>query len=67
MLIQAEKGDSFVNAVTKAKLKLATTGSAYADLEFNELQVCVHPDSRMDDLCTIYDLKHKLRQNGLIS
>lgn len=65
MFIQAEKGDSFYNAVAKVQSKIIETGSAYADLEFNEIQITVHEDSRKDDLAIIYDLKNKLRQNGI--
>jgi hypothetical protein len=62
MIYEPPKGESFRNAVTNLKQDLRRTGSAYKQILFNEIYVTVSPDSNIDDICTIYDLKHELRR-----
>jgi len=65
MIYEPNKGESFYNAVKTLKQILQTEGSAYRMILFNGIYVTVSADSNPDDIATIYDLKHKLRQHGL--
>jgi hypothetical protein len=63
MIIEAEKGFSFIETITA--LKESLNGVGYHTLIFNDIYIRVSHDSNLDDLCTIYDLKNKLRSNGI--
>jgi hypothetical protein len=60
MYIEAEKGMNFYEAVKFAKKEIKGTG--YLDLKFNDITVRVSKDSNIDDLSTIYDLKHTINR-----
>jgi hypothetical protein len=61
MLAFADKGDSFYGAVQKVQRSLRNPND-YRDLEFNEIRVRVSKNSNIDDLSTIYNLKHTIRR-----
>lgn len=61
MLAFAEKGESFHGAVEKVKNSLRFDND-YCDLEFNGIRVRVSKNSNIDDLNTIYNLKHTIRR-----
>jgi hypothetical protein len=61
MLAYAETGENFNNAVNRIKLSLKDNND-YCDLEFNEIRIRVSKNSNIDDLATIYDLKHTIRR-----
>lgn len=61
MLLYAESGHSFVASVKQVQ-EILKRGEDYCDLEFNEIRIRVSKDSKIDDLCTIYDLKHKIKR-----
>jgi hypothetical protein len=61
MIAFAEKGSSFVRAVEKVQETLRFDFD-YCDLEFNEIRVRVSKNSNINDLCTIYDLKHTINR-----
>jgi hypothetical protein len=60
-LMYAESGDNFYTAVKKVQDSLKNQND-YCDLEFNEISVRVSKDSNINDLATIYDLKHCIRR-----
>jgi hypothetical protein len=62
LIYEPPKGESFRNAVDNLKKKLQTTGGSYRQILFNEIYVTVSSDSNVDDICTIYDLKHEMRR-----
>lgn len=45
-----------VNAIDFAKI-----GECVAVMQFNEIELKIHSDSRAEDIVTIYDLKHKFK------
>ena len=61
MLMYAESGDSFNSAVEKVKKTLKEEND-YCDLEFNEIRVRVSKNSNINDLSTIYGLKHTIER-----
>jgi hypothetical protein len=64
MIVQAEKGDNFYEAVRKVKENMFNNES-YLDLEFNDIRVRVSKDSNIDDLSTIYYLKRTIERMKL--
>ena len=61
MLAFAEAGESFYGAVKKVQDSLRLEND-YCDLEFNGIRVRVSKNSNIDDLSTIYNLKHTIRR-----
>jgi len=64
MIVQAEKGMNFYDAVKKVKENMFNNES-YLDLEFNDIRVRVSKDSNIDDLSTIYYLKRTIERMKL--
>lgn len=62
MIHEPEKGVMFYDAVKSLKQTLIKEKSSYREMLFNGIFVTVSIDSNPDDIATIYDLKHKLRQ-----
>jgi hypothetical protein len=60
MIIDAEMGMNFYEAVKFAKKEIK--GTDYLDLKFNDIIVRVSKDSNIDDLSTIYNLKHTINR-----
>ena len=65
MIYEPEKGVSFYDAVKDLKKLMVEKGRLNQHLLFNGIQIIVSVDSNPDDIATIYDLKHKLRQNNI--
>ena len=65
MIYEPNKGESFYNSVKTLKNILIKEKSSYRMMLFNGIHVTVSFDSNPDDIATIYDLKNKLRQNGI--
>lgn len=61
MLVYAEKGQNFIQAVQSLQKTLKTPDD-YCDLEFNNIRVRVSKTSNIDDLYTIYNLKHVINR-----
>ncbi len=55
------KGVSFRQAVKDLKQKLYNEGGDNMVMLFNDITIHVSADSNVDDIATIYDLKHELR------
>jgi hypothetical protein len=64
MIVQAERGMSFYDSVKKVKEQILREGQ-YLDLEFNSIHIRVSKDSNIDDLSTIYYLKHTIERMKL--
>jgi hypothetical protein len=64
MIVQAEKGMNFYDAVKKVKENMFNNES-YLDLEFNGIHIRVSKDSNIDDLSTIYYLKRTIERMKL--
>jgi len=62
LIYEPSPGLMFVSAVKELKCLLQKENHSYRMMEFNGILVTVSVDSNTDDLCTIYDLKHKIRQ-----
>lgn len=62
MIYEPDKGVSFYDAVRTLKAILLIEKSLYRMMLFNGINVTVSVDSNVDDVATIYDLKHKIRQ-----
>jgi hypothetical protein len=62
LIYEPSKGLMFVSAVNELKGVLQRENQAYRIMKFNDILVTVSVDSNTDDLCTIYNLKHKIRQ-----
>lgn len=62
LIYEPSKGLMFVSAVNELKGVLQRENQAYRMMRFNDILITVSVDSNTDDLCTIYDLKHKIRQ-----
>ncbi len=60
MIIETDKGMNFYEAVKFAKKELKE--KSYADLKFNDITIRVSKDSNIDDLSTIYNLKHTINR-----
>ena len=59
MIIEAEKGMNFYEAVKFAKKEIKETD--YLDLKFNDILIRVSKDSNIDDLSITYYLKHTIK------
>lgn len=59
MITEAQKGMNFFEAVNFAKKEIKTD---YIDLIFNDISVRVSKDSNINDLSTIYNLKHTINR-----
>ena len=57
MIIYAEAGVSFYKAVKDLQQSL-NSSNEYLDLVFNDISIRVSKNSNIDDLSTIYNLKH---------
>lgn len=64
MIFEVSKGQHFYGGIIECKAEIKRSGRKYMIMRFNELDITVSHDSNSDDLATIYDLKHKLRQKG---
>lgn len=62
LIYEPNKGLMFISAVKELKKILYLENQLYRMMRFNDILVTVSVDSNTDDLCTIYDLKHKIRQ-----
>ena len=62
LIYEPNKGLMFISAVKELKGILQRENQAYRMMRFNDILITVSVDSNTDDLCTIYDLKHKIRQ-----
>ena len=60
MTIRAEAGETTFSVLRRALQE--TRGVLSVDVFHNEIHIKVHPDSHIDDLCMIYDLKHQIRR-----
>jgi hypothetical protein len=60
-MVYAESGELFRHAVKRVQDTMKPSEN-YLDLVFNEIRIRVSHDSNIDDLCTIYDLKHELNR-----
>jgi hypothetical protein len=63
----AEKGSNIHDETKRVKNILKENGSRGGFLIFNDIQLAVSSDSNPNDIATIYFLKNKLRQNGLLN
>lgn len=62
MNIEAPKGMSIYNAVAYAKQMCIDKRLLVVVLKFNDIELYVDRNSLDIDICTIYNLKHQLRQ-----
>ena len=62
LIYEPNKGLMFGNAVKELKEILQRENQTYRIMKFNDILVTVSFDSNIDDLCTIYTLKHKIQQ-----
>lgn len=53
--------DMICYAIASAK-EAAQKGNHIAVMDFNQIELRIHPDSRVQDILTIYNLKHELRR-----
>jgi hypothetical protein len=60
----AEAGDSFYSFIRKVQDTMWLLNQATSICTFNGLIINVSNNSNIDDLSTIYNLKHRLRQLG---
>jgi hypothetical protein len=67
MTIEARKGSNIHDETKRVKNILKENGSRDGILVFNDIQLAVSSDSNPYDIATIYFLKHKLAQNGLLN
>lgn len=61
MIVYAESGVSFYKAVQDLQQSL-NNSKEYLDLVFNDISVRVSKNSNIDDLSTIYNLKHAINR-----
>ena len=61
MVVKAEKGQNIYQAIEDLQESLSTMDS-YLDLEFNDIVVRVTKNSNINDLTTIYNLKHTINR-----
>lgn len=62
MRITIGKGMSFYEAFNCAKEMMKLSGSAFAEFEFNDVQITVQRDSVFPDIAEIYDLKRVIQR-----
>lgn len=62
LIYEPNKGTSFYYAVKELKQILKHENNSYRMIKFNDILITVSHDSNIDDICVIYDLKHKIRQ-----
>ena len=58
-MVYAEAGENFTAAVKRVQNEIKPHEN-YLDLNFNDIVVRVHPNSNVNDLGTIYDLKREV-------
>ena len=57
----ANPGETIYSSIKRVQSEL--NYNSEVTLVFNEIEINVHKDSRIDDLSRIYYLKHQLNQN----
>jgi hypothetical protein len=58
-MMYAEAGDNIYSAIRKVQSSLLS-GEDYQDLSFNDISIRVAKNSNINDLTTIYNLKHQI-------
>lgn len=61
-LYDVQSGENFYQFIRRIQIQMGRDNRNGVHISFNDITFCVHPESYIDDMCLIYDLKCEIRR-----